>query len=96
MNAPQRIRASRTLKGASLMAFALLLLAAGATAVAGPDSTDPKHPKPSSFAPRPTAKRAFGAPIQPPIVHKRHKKAARPTGNQATAARSNGHGEPSK
>jgi hypothetical protein len=94
MNAPQRVRAS--LKGASLMAFALLLLAAGATAVAGPDSTDPKHPKPSSFAPRPTAKRAFGAPIQPPIVHKRHKKAARPTGNQAAAARSNGHGEPPK
>lgn len=90
------MRASRTLKGTSLLASALLLLAAGATAVAGPDSTDPKHPKPSSFAPRPTAKRAFGAPIQPPIVHKRHKKAARPTGNQAAAARSNGHGEPSK
>jgi len=85
-----------SLKGASLMAFALLLLAAGATAVAGPDSTDPKRPKPSSFAPHPTTKRAFGAPIQPPIVHKRHKKAARPTGNQATAARSNGHGEPPK
>ena len=90
------MRASRTLKGTSLLASALLLLAAGATAVAGPDSTDPKHPKPSSFAPRPTAKRAFGAPIQPPIVHKRHKKAARPTGNQAAAARSNGHGEPPK
>ena len=96
MNAPQRMRAPRTLKGASLMGFALLLLAAGVTAVAGPDSTDPKRSKPSSFAPHHTAKHAFGAPIQPPIVHKRHKKAARPTGKQATAPRSNGHGEPSK
>jgi hypothetical protein len=82
------MRGSRALKGASLMAFALLLLAAGGTAVAGTDSTDPKHPKPSSLAPHPTAKRAFGAPIQPPILHKRHKKAARATGNQATATHS--------
>ena len=57
--------------GASLLA-ALILLTAGGTAVAGTDPTDSKPPKPSSLAPHPTAKRTFGAPIQPAIVHKRH------------------------
>jgi hypothetical protein len=68
------MRGSRALKGASLVAFALLLLAAGGAAVAGTDSTNPKPPKPSSLAPHPTAKRVFGAPIQKPIVHKRKKR----------------------
>jgi hypothetical protein len=30
----------------------------------------PKSKKVSSFAPRPTKRRVFGAPIQPPIVNK--------------------------
>jgi hypothetical protein len=95
MNPPQRMRGSRALKGASLLA-ALILVAAGGMAVAGTDSTDPKPPKPTSLAPHPTTKRTFGALIQPPILHKRHRKAARATGNQATATHSTKPGEAPK
>jgi len=38
-------------------------------AVAAPKAA-PKSKKVSSFAPRPTRRRVFGAPIQPPIVNK--------------------------
>ena len=45
--------------------------------------------KPSSFAPQPRPPhRAYGTPIQPPILRKRHKKGARVTGNQAPATHS--------
>jgi hypothetical protein len=36
---------------------------------APPAKVAPKTRKASSFAPRPTKRRVFGAPIQPPIVH---------------------------
>jgi hypothetical protein len=77
--------ASLALKGASLVA-AFILVAAGAAAMAGADSTDPKPPKPTSLAPHPTKKHAFGTPIPPPILHKRHKQGARASGNQATTS----------
>jgi hypothetical protein len=76
--------ASHALKGASLV-LAFVLVAAGAAAMAGADPTDPKPPKPTSLAPHPTTKRAFGTPIKPPILHKRHKQGAPATGSQATA-----------
>jgi hypothetical protein len=70
-----KVSTSCRYKGAffALAACVLMLLTAPGAAVAGTDPTDPKHPKPSSFAPHPTTKRAFGAPIQKPILHKRKK-----------------------
>jgi hypothetical protein len=96
MNAAQRMPASHVLKGVPRVAFALVLVLAGGVAAAGTDSTDRKPPKPSSLAPHPTARRTFGAPIQPPILHKRHRQGARAeegtgahaTGNKATARHS--------
>jgi hypothetical protein len=76
----------------------LLLLAICALALAGAvapaaDSTATRHPKASSLAPQHTGSRVYGAPIQPPILHKRHKpkhtpgvardKAAQPPGAPA-------------
>ena len=66
---------------------------AACTAPPAPDrkkKTVPEgHAKPSSYAPQPRPPhRSYGAPIQPPIVHKRHKKGARVTGNQAPATHS--------
>lgn len=55
-------------------------------ALTGSAFADPKTGAPapaSSFAPHPTRQRAFGAPIQKPILHRRHKRTARP----ATAAK---------
>lgn len=94
MNTAQRTAPSPALKGASLLAA--LILMAGGTAAAGADSTDPKPVKPSSLAPHPTAKRAFGAPIQRPILHKRHKQPVRTSGKQATAAHPTEPGEAPK
>ncbi|HWZ64839.1 MAG TPA: hypothetical protein VNX02_17610 [Steroidobacteraceae bacterium] len=45
------------------------------------DPVDP-HPKANSLAPQPAGGRSFGAPIQAPILHRRHKQgttAATPT-----------------
>ena len=65
------MRPGRFFKGVWLGALALL--ASGAMAAASADPTDAKPPKPSSFAPHPTAKRAFGTPVSKPILHKRKK-----------------------
>ena len=78
---------------ASLAAFVLTLLAAPGAAAAGTDSTNPSHAKPSSFAPHRTSKRAFGAPIQAPIVHKRHGQGKPPS---KVARTPSGHAEASK
>ena len=72
---------------------ALTFLAAPGAAAAGTDSTNPAQAKPSSFAPHPTSKRAFGAPIQAPIVHKRHRQGKPPS---KIARTPNGHAEASK
>jgi hypothetical protein len=78
---------------ASLAACVITFLAAPGAAAAGTDSTNQTHAKPSTFAPHPTSKRAFGAPIQSPIVHKRHRQAKPPS---KVARTPNGHGEASK
>ncbi|MGO9802498.1 MAG: hypothetical protein ACLPTM_06910 [Steroidobacteraceae bacterium] len=67
------LRAARRL---ALIAALLLAAAAAAAATAPPALADPTTPppKPSSLAPHHTAKRSFGAPIQPQILHKRHPK----------------------
>lgn len=59
----------------------LVLSGAIAAAVAAADPVDP-HPKANSLAPQPVGGRSFGAPIQAPILHRRHKQhttAATPT-----------------
>jgi hypothetical protein len=58
----------------ALVACALTVLSVP-EAMGGTDSTNPKAAKPSSFAPHPTAKRAFGTPVSKPILHKRKKRA---------------------
>jgi len=58
----------------ALGACALMLLTVPGVAKAGTDSTDPKPPKSSSFAPHPTTKRAFGTPVSKPILHKGKKR----------------------
>jgi len=56
------------------LAGALLLAAAAAATPPADDGQKKPHARPSSFAPQPTAKRSFGAPIQPQILHKRQPK----------------------
>ena len=57
------------------LAGALLLAAAAAAAPPAADDGQKKpHARASSFAPHPTARRKFGAPIQPQILHKRQPK----------------------
>lgn len=72
--------------------LAICALALAGTVAPAADSTATKHPKASSLAPQHTASRVYGAPIQPPILHKRHKtkhgrgvagKAAQPPGAPA-------------
>jgi len=53
-----------------------MLLTVPGAAMAGADSTGRKPAKPSSFAPHPTTKRAFGTPISKPILHKRKTRTA--------------------
>jgi hypothetical protein len=82
---------------ATFAACVLVLAGPARPALGGTDTTtqQPKA-KPSSLAPHPTAKRTFGAPVQPPILHKRHKQGARAMGNQATASHSSKPGEAPK
>jgi len=88
----------------ALATCALTLLAAAGATAAGKDSSKRPPAKASSFAPHRTAKRAFGTPIKPPILHKRQRQASpaskgtgtQPTGKETTASRSNGHGKPPK
>jgi hypothetical protein len=88
----------------ALVACALALLAGPGMAVAGTDPSKPDPPKPSSFAPHHTTRRAFGAPIQTPILHKRHQRGKVPskatgtasTGKKTVASRPSGHRKPSK
>jgi hypothetical protein len=73
MFARYRTYAARALNGASLIALAALFLGAAAAAAAG-DSTDPKRPKASSFAPHHTRSHVYGTPVSKPILHKRKKR----------------------
>ncbi|HET7757228.1 MAG TPA: hypothetical protein VFK87_08230, partial [Steroidobacteraceae bacterium] len=42
-------------------------------AAAGTEPAAAPPPKPSALAPRHTGRRTYGAPIEPPILHRRHK-----------------------
>ncbi|HLY53107.1 MAG TPA: hypothetical protein VKQ31_08870 [Steroidobacteraceae bacterium] len=53
--------------------FALAVPAVATVATAGSDDSKTAKPKASSFAPHHGGKHAYGAPIQHPILHKRHK-----------------------
>jgi hypothetical protein len=66
---------------------AALVLAGTASAPAGADDSKTTKPKASSLAPHPTGRRVYGAPIQAPILHKRHKQGA---STKASAAKTGG------
>lgn len=59
---------------------------------AQPPGAKPPHPKASSFAPHHTAKRAYGSPIEPQILHSRkrkpvtHRTASEPSASPTHAA----------
>jgi hypothetical protein len=88
----------------ALLACALALVVAPGMAAAGTDPSNAARAKPSSFAPRHTTRRAFGAPIQSQILHKGHpqgKPPAKGTGGppasrKPSAPRPKGRGETSK
>ncbi|MGH8265781.1 MAG: hypothetical protein ACRETG_03830 [Steroidobacteraceae bacterium] len=65
----------RTLSTFLLCALALAGANAPAYAATPPASRAP--PKASSLAPHHTRRRVYGAPIQQPILHRRHKRAPR-------------------
>jgi len=48
-------------------------------------SADPHKSKPSSFAPHHSGKHVYGAPIQHPILHKRHKTGHKASRSEAAA-----------
>ncbi len=59
----------------ALMMMASMALSAGTAVAAAPKEITRVHQphgklKASAFAPRPTKRRVFGAPIQAPILHK--------------------------
>jgi hypothetical protein len=59
-------------------------LALPGLAMATDTATAPHRAKPSSFAPHHGGKHVYGAPIQQPILHKRHKTSRRtPKGDGA-------------
>jgi hypothetical protein len=61
-------------RAASLVALiSLVALASPALAIAGSDGSNTAKPRASSFAPHHGGKHVYGAPIQRPILHKRHK-----------------------
>jgi len=49
-------------------------------------SATPHKSKPSSFAPRHSGKHVYGAPIQHPILHKRHKASHKASRSAAAAS----------
>jgi hypothetical protein len=57
-----------------LAACALALAGAAVPAAAGAEPATAAPKKPSALAPRHTGRRVYGAPIEPPILHRRHKR----------------------
>jgi hypothetical protein len=64
----------------AVCALALAAVSGGARADPQPGAASQpgSPPKASSLAPHPTRQRTFGAPIQRPILHRRHKRAVKP------------------
>lgn len=60
-----------------LLAVGVLVLS-GASAAAIAADPPAAQPKASSLAPQPAGSRNFGAPIQAPILHRRHKQGTAP------------------
>jgi hypothetical protein len=70
------------------LVVSVVLLAGAASATTGADDSKTPKPKASSFAPHPTGRRVYGAPIQRPILHKRHKPGA--SASKASPAKTGG------
>ena len=83
MSASYRIYPAGTLKRHRLIASALMFVFALAATVAPADPKDQKTAKPSSFAPHHSGKHVYGAPIQHPILHKRHKTSRKTSRSEA-------------
>jgi hypothetical protein len=91
-----RIAALPKAVAVSLIASALVL-AGAAPATASADDSKKATPKASSFAPHSTGRHVYGAPIQGPILHKRHKQGG--STSKASTAKTSGRtatGAPSK
>lgn len=58
------------------LAVGVLAFAGAASGTGSADDSKTTKPKASSLAPHPTGRRVYGAPIQAPILHKRHKQGA--------------------
>ena len=69
-------RAGAPVRRAAACGLALLALALGPQALAGPGDP-PNKPKGSAFAPHHTQNHVYGTPIAKPILHQRKKPAKR-------------------